>query len=86
MTASPAPTIPCTMPSAMNGTRTNQFDAPTSFITSISRLRANVANRIVLTIRNNDEPRSTREITMKMNRTVFVTSMSPLSASPGVVT
>ena len=84
--ARPAPTMPCTMPSAMNGTRTNQFDAPTSFITSISRLRANVARRIVLTIRNSDEPSSTSEITMKISRTVFVTSIRPLSASPGVVT
>ena len=74
--------MPCTMPSAMNGMRTNQFDAPTSFITSISRRRANVASRIVLTIRNNDEPSSTSEITMKMSRTVFVTSIRPLSASP----
>ena len=54
-TASPAPIRPCTRPSAMNGTRTNQFDAPTSFMTSISRRRANVASRIVLTIRNSDD-------------------------------
>ena len=46
---------PCTMPSAMNGMRTNQFDAPTSFITSISRRRANVASRIVFTMRNSDD-------------------------------
>jgi len=31
----------------MNGTRTNQFDAPDQLITSISRRRANVAKRIV---------------------------------------
>ena len=43
----------------MNGTRTNQFDAPTSFITSISRRRANVASRIVFTIRNSDDASST---------------------------
>ena len=36
------------MPSTMNGTRMNQFVAPTSFITSISRRRANIATRIVL--------------------------------------
>ena len=43
----------------MNGTRTNQFDAPTSFMTSISRRRANVASRIVFTIRNSDDASST---------------------------
>ena len=34
----------------MNGTRMNQFVAPTSFITSISRRRANIAVRIVFQI------------------------------------
>ena len=34
----------------MNGTRMNQFVAPTSFITSISRRRANMAMRIVFRI------------------------------------
>ena len=56
--AKPAPIAPCTRPSAMNGTRTNQFDAPTSFMTSISRRRANVASRIVLTMRNSDDASS----------------------------
>ena len=51
------------MPSAMNGMRTNQFDAPTSFMTSISRRRANVARRIVFTMRNSDDASSTSEIT-----------------------
>ena len=37
-------------PSSMNGTRMNQFVAPTSFITSISRRRANMAVRIVFQI------------------------------------
>ena len=32
----------------MNGTRMNQLVAPTSFMTSISRRRANIAMRIVL--------------------------------------
>ncbi len=36
----------------MNGTRMNQLVAPTSFITSISRRRANMAVRIVLKIRS----------------------------------
>ena len=56
-----APATPCTMPSSMNGTRTNQFDAPTSFITSISRLRAKVANRIVFTMRNSEAKSSSEE-------------------------
>ena len=34
----------------MNGTRMNQLVAPTSFITSISRRRANIAIRMVLRI------------------------------------
>ena len=74
------------MPSAMNGTRTNQFDAPTSFITSISRRRANVARRIVFTMRNSDDASRTSESTMKIHRTVLVTSIRPFSASPGVPT
>ena len=35
------------MPSSTNGPRTNQFEAPTSFITSISRRRAKIESRIV---------------------------------------
>ena len=52
----------------MNGTRTNQFDAPTSFITSISRRRAKVARRIVLTMRNSDDASKTLAIEMKASR------------------
>ena len=37
-------------PSSMNGPRTNQFDAPTSFITSISRRREKIESRIVFAI------------------------------------
>ena len=66
--AKPAPIAPCTRPSAMNGTRTNQFDAPTSFITSISRRRANVARRIVFTMRNSDDASSTLAIEMNASR------------------
>ena len=35
----------------MNGPRTNQFVAPTSFITSISRRREKIESRIVFAIR-----------------------------------
>ena len=42
---------PWIRPSSMNGRRMNQSVAPTSFITSISRLRANIAVRIVFQIR-----------------------------------
>ena len=70
----------------MNGTRTNQFDAPTSFMTSISRRRANVASRIVLTIRNSDDTRSTTERPKKISRAVLVASRSPRSACSGVAT
>ena len=38
-------------PSTMNGMRMNQLVAPTSFMTSISRRRANMAVRIVFQIR-----------------------------------
>ena len=38
----------------MNGTRMNQSVAPTSFITSISRRRANIAVRIVFQISRPD--------------------------------
>ena len=77
--AKPAPITPCTMPSAMNGTRTNQFDAPTSFITSISRRRANVARRIVLTMRNSDDASSTRiEMNAKMDSIGVGASSRPL--------
>ena len=41
---------PWIRPSSMNGTRMNQSVAPTSFITSISRRRANIAVRIVFQI------------------------------------
>ena len=46
--ASTPPISPWTKPSSMNGTRMNQLVAPTSFITSISRRRANMAVRMVL--------------------------------------
>ena len=52
----------------MNGTRTNQLDAPTSFITSISRRRANVARRIVFTMRNSEANSSARKIVRKPTR------------------
>ena len=41
---------PWIRPSSMNGMRMNQSVAPTSFITSISRRRANIAVRIVFQI------------------------------------
>jgi hypothetical protein len=52
----------------MNGTRTNQFEAPTSLITSISRRRAKVARRIVFTIRNSDDASNTTAIVMNASR------------------
>ncbi len=42
-------------PSSMKGPRTNQFVAPTSFITSISRRREKIESRIVFAIRSADE-------------------------------
>ena len=43
----------------MNGSRTNQFVAPTSFITSTSRRRAKIDRRIVFAIRSTAEIAST---------------------------
>ena len=43
----------------MNGPRTNQFVAPTSFMTSISRRREKIDSRIVFAIRSTDAPRRT---------------------------
>ena len=52
--AANAPSTPQSRPSTMNGPRTNQFVAPTSFITSISRRRAKIESRIVFAIRRTD--------------------------------
>ena len=48
--ATAAPTRPQSIPSMMNGRRTNQFVAPTSFITSISRRLEWIERRIVFAI------------------------------------
>src|SRR5438128_1725731 len=69
----------------MNGTRTNQLDAPTSFITSISRLRANVASRIVLTMRNSDDASSTAASPKNAHRIHFVTLSSVFTDLAGVL-
>ena len=55
----------------MNGPRTNQFVAPTSFITSISRRREKIESRIVFAIRITDAIRSTTTTTRK---TIQITS------------
>ena len=64
----------------MNGPRMNQFVAPTSFITSISRRRAKIESRIVLAIssveattRRTTAMRKTSEMTFAIVRTRFVT-------------
>jgi hypothetical protein len=49
----------------MNGTRMNQLVAPTSFITSISRRRANIAVRMVLRM---SMPAATRSTTAAIRR------------------
>jgi hypothetical protein len=43
----------------MNGPRTNQLVAPTSFMTSISRLREKMDSRIVLAMRSDADVRRT---------------------------
>ena len=47
----------------MNGPRTNQFVAPTSFITSISRRLEKIESRIVFAIRSTDAASSTTTAT-----------------------
>ena len=80
ITASREPTNPQTSPSSMNGPRMNQFVAPTSFITSISRRRAKIESRIVFAIRSVEAitsritaMRNTSEMTLAIVRTRFAT-------------
>ncbi len=55
MNAAPIPpSAPSTIPSIKNGQRMNQSVAPTSFMTSTSRRRANIDRRIVLAISSTD--------------------------------
>ena len=79
ITARTEPTSPQTSPSSMNGPRMNQFVAPTSFITSISRRRAKIESRIVFAISSVEAitsritaTRKTSEITFAIVRTRFV--------------
>ena len=62
------------MPSTMKGTRMNQFVAPTSFITSISRRRANIATRMVL--RMSRTAASSRRPAARRNRTPILLNVS----------
>ena len=55
----------------MNGPRMNQFVAPTSFITSISRRRAKIDRRIVFAISSVDAVTSRTTATRK---TIQITS------------
>ena len=71
MTARIEPPRPCSSPSSMNGPRTNQFVAPTSFITSISRRRAKIDSRIVFAIRSVDAVTSR---TIATRKTIQITS------------
>ena len=64
----------------MNGPRMNQFEAPTSFITSISRRRAKIESRIVFAISSVEATtsrttaiRKTSEMTFAIVSTRFVT-------------
>ena len=58
------PARPCTVPSSMNGNRMNQFVAPTSFITSISRRRLSTASWMALKI-SSTAPKSSTTATPK---------------------
>ena len=79
ITARTEPTTPQTSPSSTNGPRMNQFVAPTSFITSISRRRAKIESRMVFAISSVaaitsriTAMRKTSEITLATVRTCFV--------------
>ena len=63
------PMRPCSRPSNMKGMRMNQLVAPTNFITSISRRRANIAVLMVFQMRATATPKSTTDITMVTVRT-----------------
>ena len=53
----------------MNGPRTNQFVAPTSFITSISLRRAKIESRIVFATSSVEEmSRTTKAISTTIHR------------------
>ena len=75
-TASTDPARPCSSPSSMNGPRTNQLVAPTSFITSISRRRAKIAKRIVFAISSVEEITRITTAMMKKMSIHFATSSS----------
>ena len=57
----------------MNGPRTNQFVAPTSFITSISRRRAKIESRIVFAISSVEATRSRITAMRKTSEMTFAT-------------
>ena len=57
----------------MNGPRTNQFVAPTSFITSISRRREKIERRIVFAISRTDAASRTNTATRKRPRSPVAT-------------
>ena len=76
----------------MNGPRTNQFVAPTSFITSISRRRAKIESRIVFAIRSVEAvtsrttaTRKAIQITFAIVRTRFAVFDAPVArrSTPG---
>src|SRR5262249_25945679 len=77
--------------SSMNGPRMNQFVAPTSFITSISRRREKIESRIVFAMSSVDAitrritaMRKTSEITFPIVSTRFVIELAQMTppASP----
>src|SRR6266513_2166954 len=77
--AASEPTRPVIRPSSMKGPRMNQFVAPTSFITSISRRREKIANRIVFPISSVEE--TSRTITARTKKmSITLAAVSSLCA------
>jgi len=68
-----APISPQIIPSSMNGPRTNQFDAPTSFITSTSRRLEKIERRMVFAIRIVEAIIKITDPSRKMYLITFVT-------------
>ena len=70
----------------MNGPRTYQFDAPTSFITSISRRLEKIERRIVFAIRSVEAISSTITAIRKISSMTFPTFSTRFEVSPPFLT
>ena len=77
---------PWIVPSSMNGNRTYQLEAPTSFITSMSWRRAKMAVRMVLAISNSAASSTTMAMMSTNTLTFWLFCWSVRMTSTGSVT